>query len=380
MRSPPRASSSPEPLLIAAVTARPLAASARRAGLAAAVLDLFADADTRALGYPCRNVCRDSALGFDPARLLAAADELAPAGRCAGVVCGSGFEADTGLMARLALGRRLLGNSRETVESIKDPGRFFPLLERLGMPHPETRLTPPSDPAGWLAKRKGGAGGTHVTTAAAAHHGKDVYFQRRQPGCSLSALFLADGRRALVVGWNEQWAAGEATPYLYGGGMGGTEMDAAMKAAITAALDRIVGQTGLVGLNGLDFIAEDQGWSAIEINPRPTAALEYYDADWPRGLLAAHIDACEGRLPAALPPSRRVRGHAVIFAGRPVAVGPGFRFPGWCRDIPNPGTLIPAGGPVCTVHAEAADGETVRRLIAIRRLELEIVISQESAA
>jgi predicted ATP-grasp superfamily ATP-dependent carboligase len=380
MPSPRRASSSPDPLLIAAVTARPLAASARRGGFAAAVLDLFADADTRALGYPCRNVCRGDALGFDPARLTAAADELAPAGRCAGVVVGSGFEAATALMARLARGRRLLGNSRETVDAVKDPARFFPLLGRLGVPHPETRLAPPAEPAGWLAKRRGGAGGTHVAPASATRQGRRVYYQRHQPGRSLSVLFLADGRRPCVVGWNEQWPAGEATPYLYGGGMGGVAIEAPLQADIAAALERIVAETGLRGLNGLDFIVHDRYWSAIEINPRPTASMEYYDADWPRGLLAAHVEACEGRLPEAIPPARKLRGHAVIFAGRPVAVRPGMRFPEWCRDIPNPGTLIPAGAPVCTVHAEASDRETVKGSIASQRLELTTLLSVECAA
>jgi len=380
MPSPLRAASLPEPLLIAAVTARPLAASARRGGIAAAVLDLFADADTRALGYLCRNVCRDDALRFDAQRLLTAADELAPARRCAGVVLGAGFEADTGLMTRLAEGRRLLGNSAETVAAIKDPARFFPLLDRLGVAHPETRLVPPPDPAGWLAKRRGGAGGTHVMAASAAPGGSDAYYQRLQPGRSLSVLFLADGRRALVVGCNEQWAAGAAMPFLYGGGMGCAALPPQMASEIAAALDRIVAETGLIGLNGLDFIAGDDGWLAIEINPRPTAPLEYYDADWPRGLLAAHIEACDGRLPAARPPAGAVRGHAIIFAARQVAVRPGFRFPAWCRDIPNPGTAIPAGGPVCTVHAEAADTGWLRQLVANRRAEIESLIANEAAA
>jgi predicted ATP-grasp superfamily ATP-dependent carboligase len=379
MPSPKRDATSPEPLLVAAASARPLAASARRGGFAAALLDLFADADTRALGYPFRNVCRDDALRFDTGRLLAAAGELAPPGRCAGVVLGAGFEADTGLMARLAAGRRLLGNSPETVRALKDPALLFPLLGRLGVPHPETRVAPPADPAGWLAKRRGGAGGTHVVPASAAPRGDDVYYQRFQAGRSLSVLFLADGRRALVVGWNEQWAAGPATPYLYGGGMA-SAAPARLEAEIAAALDRIVAETGLTGLNGLDFIAGDGGWQAIEINPRPTAALEYYDADWPRGLLAAHVEACGGRLPAARPPAGALRGHAIIFAARRVAVRPGFRFPAGCRDIPNPGTVIPPRGPVCTVHAEAAKADDVRRLIQNRRLELETLLAREAAA
>lgn len=380
MPSPPRASSSPEPLLIAAVTARPLAASARRGGYAAAVLDLFADADTRALGYPCRNVCRGDALHFDAPRLLAAADELAPRGRCAGVVFGSGFESSTRLMARLARGRHLLGNSPDTVAAIKNPAPLAELLRRLEIPHPETRLAPPADPAGWLAKRRGGAGGIHVAAAAAARRGKDVYYQRFVPGRNLSALFLADGRRALIVGWNEQWAAGPDTPWLYGGGMGSIALPPPRAAEVSAAVDRVVAATGLLGLNGLDFIVGEDGWHAVEINPRPTAALEYYDADWPRGLLAAHIEACDGALPAALPSAGPARGHSIVFAPRPVAVRPGFRFPAWCRDIPNPGTLIPAHGPVCTVHAEGADSDGIRRMIAGRKAEIESLLITEAAA
>jgi predicted ATP-grasp superfamily ATP-dependent carboligase len=379
MPSPLPAASPPEPLLIAATTGRPLAVSARRGGFAAVVLDLFADADTRALGYPCRNVCRDDALAFDASRLLAAADELAPAGRCAGVVLGAGFEGNTSLMARLAAGRPLLGNSPETVAAVKDPAGFFPLLDRLGVPHPQTRLAPPAEPEGWLAKRRGGAGGTHVVAASAAPAGEGVYFQRLQPGRSLSVLFLADGRRALPVGWNEQWTAGRGTPYLYGGGASGINIEAALQAGIAAALDRIVAASGLVGLNGLDFIACEGEWFAIELNARPTAALEYYDADWPGGLLAAHLEACRGRLPDALPPAGFWRGHAVVYASRPVAVRPGMRLPAWCRDIPNPGTLIPAGGPVCTVHAEGADADGLRQLIASRRLEIESFLNSEAA-
>ncbi|HSD61658.1 MAG TPA: ATP-grasp domain-containing protein [Burkholderiales bacterium] len=380
MPSPLRAASLPEPLLVAAVTARPLAASARRGGFAAVVLDLFTDADTRALGYPCRNVCRDDALRFDTRRLIAAAEELAPPGRCAGVVLGAGFEADTRLMARLAEGRRLLGNSPETVAAIKDPARFFALLDRLGIAHPETRLAPPTDAAGWLAKRRGGAGGTHVVAAAGAHRGSDVYYQRFQAGRSLSVLFLADGRRACVVGWNEQWPASAATPFLYGGGMSGVAPEQALQREIAADLNRIVAETGLIGLNGLDYVAGDDSWGVIEINPRPTAPLEYYDADWPQGLLAAHIEACDGRLPAVRPPAGAVRGHLIIFAARQVAVRAGFRFPAWCRDVPNPGTAIPAGGPVCTVHAESADANQLRQLIASRQAEVESLLISEAAA
>jgi uncharacterized protein len=379
MPSPPRADSRSDPYLIAAVSARPLADSARRGAHAAAVLDLFADADTQGLGYPCRNVARADALRFDTTRLLAAADELAPPEACAGVVCGSGFESAPELLARLARGRRLLGNLPGTVAAIKDPGRFFGLLDTLGLPHPETRLDPPANASGWLAKRRGGAGGTHVCPAARARADRDTYFQRIQPGRSLSALFLADGRRALVLGFNEQWTAGGSQPFLYGGGMGSVILAPALDADIAAAVQRITEATGLVGLNGLDFIAGDPGWGVIEVNPRPTASLEYYDEDWPGGLFAAHVRACDGELPDAPPAPTQVRGHAVIYAGWPLHIGSDMRFPAWCRDIPNPGTAIPAGGPICTVHGSATSGQEVSRLIRQRCAEIESVFIKQAA-
>jgi uncharacterized protein len=263
---------------------------------------------------------------------------------------------------------------------VKDPVRFFGLLDRLGLPHPETRLDAPRDPAGWLAKRRGGAGGNHVCPAAGARRHGDTYFQREHTGRSLSVLFLADGRRAFIVGYNEQWADDRPRSFLYTGGMNGVRLEPARAAPIADALDRITEAAGLRGLNGLDFIAGESGWSVIELNPRPTASMEYYDEDWPEGLFAAHLAACDGRLPAARPASTAVRGHAVIFAARRVNIGNDFRFPAWCRDIPNAGTAIPAGDPVCTVHATAASGRELARLIRQRRAEIESALRKEDAA
>src|ERR1051325_6976292 len=135
-----------EPFLIAAVTGRALAASAARSGLPVVVLDCFADRDTRALARRCRSVVARQGLRFDARALLAAAAELAPSGRCAGLVCGSGFEGRTGLLGRLARGRRLYGGEPSVVAAVKDARRFLPLLDRLGISYPETRFTAPEPP------------------------------------------------------------------------------------------------------------------------------------------------------------------------------------------------------------------------------------------
>ncbi len=360
------------PLLVAAVSGRALAQSARRGGYRATVLDCFADRDTRAAAHQWRTVAAPGSLRLDRRALLDAAAELAPA---APLVYGSGFEARPGLLSRLAQQHEILGNPPAVVGSVKDPRRFFPLLDGLAIPHPEVRLDPPSSPEGWLVKHGGGAGGTHVQPAGSRPPRRGDYFQRLEPGRPLSALFLADGRRALILGFNEQWTsrARAGLPYLFGGAVGRVPIPVPVAAHIGDRLDALVAGTGLAGLNGLDFLLDGERWSVLELNPRPTATLDLYDPDYDDGLLHHHIEACR----AALPPAARTgpaRAQGIVHAGAGWRAAPGFAFPSWCRDIPNPGTTIQPGDPVCTVHAEADHPADAIGLVREREQELHRMI------
>jgi predicted ATP-grasp superfamily ATP-dependent carboligase len=368
------------PFLVVAVTGRALAASARRGGYAVVVLDYFADADTAALASACRSVVAARGLRFDRPALLAAAEALAPAARCAGLVYGSGFEGRIPLLARVAHGRRLFGNSPAVVSAVRDPVRFFGLLDRLGIPHPRVRLTPPPDPTGWLVKHPGGAGGTRVRRAGSGRVSSEAYFQRFEPGRTLSALFLADGRRARILGFNEQWTAARfRPPFLYGGAVGGITPPLTVGAEVPLKLDALVAATGLVGLNGLDFIVRGDEWSVLELNPRPTATMELYDPDYSHGLFDWHLRACEGELPAGAARSATVRAHAVIRAPAEGRLGAAFEFPRWCRDRPRPGTGFVPGDPVCTVHASAPDAPRAVALLRRRQAAILDVLRQAAA-
>jgi uncharacterized protein len=374
---------SPEqrPLLVVSASGRALAQSASRSGCTVVVLDLFNDLDVRALARAsCRVASRSGK--FDARRLLAAARLLCPPDRCGGLVCGSGFEGRTGLLARLAQGRTLLGNPPETIARIKDPMRFFGLLDALGIAHPATQLEPPANPSGWLVKRRGGAGGSHVQPARARHRARaQRYFQRWQPGRTLSALFAADGRTARMIGCNEQWTAGiaQCAPYCYGGAAGGVALPARAGARIAVLLDQLVAATGVIGLNGLDFILDARGEPyVLEINPRPPATLELYDADFPQGLLAAHLRACAGELPS-LPQRVTARAHAIVYATHALRVPAHMRWPAWCTDIPPGGSLIAAGAPVCSVHAESRSSAQARDLAMARLEQLRDSLSRKVA-
>jgi len=370
------------PLLVVAVTGRALATSAVRGHRTVVVLDYFADRDTCMFASACRSVVSARALRFDSRRLLAAAAALAPVNLSAGLVYGSGFEGRTALLARLAAGRRLYGNTPAVIDAVRKPELFFPLLDRLGITHPEVRFTAPSDAAGWLMKEAGGAGGTRVRPADRRRVRPGAYFQRLMPGRVCSVLFLANGRRAAVVGFNEQWTspARAGLPYLYGGAVGQIAMPAAVEADLRARLDRLVEATGLIGLNGVDFLLEDEAWSVLEVNPRPTATMELHDPDYERGLLDAHLRACAGELPATAPRTRVARASTIVHAAGAWHVTEHFQFAEWCRDIPQPGTQCAPGDPVCTVHAEAADPGAAVALVRERQRELERALALEAAS
>jgi predicted ATP-grasp superfamily ATP-dependent carboligase len=379
------------PCLVVATTGRALARSAARAaapGGAGAppggsthrvcVLDLFADRDTQRLASACQRLPARG-IEFDAAATLAAATDFCPPP--APLVTGSGFERHPALISALARGRELLGNCEETVAASKDPHRFCALLAALAIPHPATTLLPPRDPAGWLVKTVGGCGGTHVR-AASDHEAVDAthYFQRRVDGTVASALFLADGRRACIVGCNEQWVAGgPATPFAWGGAINRVRLPPGMRARLAADIDALVGALGLVGLNGIDFIVNGNDYAVLELNPRPPATIDLHDDHAGGSLFDLHLRACRGELPQALPQSETVRAQAVVYAPRALRIAPGFRFPDWCSDLPASSESHAPGMPVCMVHAAGSGIADVRQLVQRRRRELEDAITELAA-
>jgi hypothetical protein len=115
------------------------------------------------------------------------------------------------LLARIAARWMLLGNDAETVARVKAPEQFFPTLDRLGIAHPATTMERPANGANWLAKWRGGAGGSHIVPCPLAPDDARLYFQQRVEGrvvrrcssvmadrrlCSASAI---NGRRSPSV-------------------------------------------------------------------------------------------------------------------------------------------------------------------------------------
>jgi len=204
--------------------------------------------------------------------------------------------------------------------------------------------------------------------------------QKLQSGRTLSVLFAADGHEARVIGINEQWTAGVAqcAPYCYGGAVSGIVLSETVQARIATLLGRLVRATGLVGLNGLDFLLDGTEPCVLEINPRPTATIDLYDADFENGLLALHLRACRGELPDIRRPDRS-RAHAIVYAPAAFRVPARMRWPEWCTDIPEGGSLVPAGAPICSVHTMAGSSAQARNLVMARRDVMDALFLEKAA-
>lgn len=337
------------------------------------VLDLFNDLDTGALALDSKAVAARGG-GFDPDSLLKAADMYCPAKGCQGLVYGSGFEASINLLGALAASRPLYGNAPGTVAAVKDPTRLYRQLEKLGIPYPQFSLDPPESKAGWLVKRLGACGGSHVLPAEdTAAAGTDCFYQRRLEGRVLSVLFVADGDDARVIGFNEQWVAAgcSAGGFAYGGAVSRPEVSSRLRKQVSQAVRELVRSTALRGLNGIDFIAREDEFYVLEVNPRPTATVDLWDAEFDEGLFAAHVLACDGKLLDVPADAGLSRAHAIVYAVRHTIIRRGVDWPIWCTDLPRTGQVIHVGQPICTIHAQGPDAAAAKQEVSLKRELLE---------
>ncbi len=358
-------------LVVAGVTTRPLAVSATRAGWTVTAADAFGDLDL--LSHA--SVLKPGAPGahFEPAAAALAARRI-PAEFAAYT---SNFENYPEAVAALARGRRLLGNTPAVLRRVRDPLGLMRTLRGLGFETPRTRATLPRAPLDrdrrWLLKprRSGGGHGTSPWRPG-RRVGRHQYLQERIQGFPGSVVFLADGRDARVLGISRQLVGRPefgARGFRYCGSLMGPGLfpsEQALYQRAEALAAAVADAFGLVGLNGVDFIARSGIPWPIEVNPRFSASMELLERGANLSIFAAHADACAGRLLARTTPSlSRVHGKAIVFARRDVSPRATCRWlaDAAMADIPRPGERIARGRPICTVFATERDAESCTRML-----------------
>lgn len=200
---------------------------------------------------------------------------------------------------------------------------------------------------------------------------RGFYLQELIEGTAGSVVFVAAGGRAVPIGITSQLTGDRhfgATGYQYCGSIIAPPDDAqftrgaALLEGVCALASIVTEEFGLVGLNGIDFIARDGVPYVIEVNPRWCASMELVERSDSVSVFGVHASACErGELPEFDLARSRARagaiGKAVVFARRDVTAGNTHAWRGdqSVRDIPHPGERIPSGRPICTVFAEGRD-------------------------
>ena len=351
------------PVLTAAISGRALAASARRAGFAPLVADCFGDEDTREVAQAYVRVGLDAARGLNPDELLDALERLAQAHPPLGIVYGTGFEDRPQLLARIARQWRLLGNAPDTIAQLKDPASFAALCRDCGIPHPPTRTDRPKETAGWVAKRAGGAGGSHVRTPSERSGRSKIYYQREVTGRSVSALVLGNGQSAIVLGFSAQWTApAQRRPFRYGGAVRPADLFPKMTADLTDAVHRLAATVPLFGLNSFDFTIDGEAFCLLEINPRPGATLDIFEPAR-NSLFGLHVAACEGALPARAPELPDAAAACIVYADREIGSVPAMEWPAWAADRQSAGTYVKAADPFCTVLARGSTAGEAQKIV-----------------
>jgi predicted ATP-grasp superfamily ATP-dependent carboligase len=350
-------------VLIAAASGRALANSARRAGYAPLVVDFFGDQDTVAAAAGHQQLRPDDRFGMDPDALLVALETLAAGRAPCGVVWGTGFEDRPSLLARIAERWVLLGNRPESVARVKNPAALAELCRCCDISHPAISLLPPEKKEGWLAKRIGGAGGTHIRPDN-AHAVDGFYYQRQMQGTPVSALILADGQSAVILGFSTQWSSpAPGRPFRYGGAARPAALRRETADGIVAAVRRLVASMPLVGLNSIDFLVDGAAFHLLEVNPRPGATFDIFEPQRGRPLFELHVASCQGALPAAPVACDGAAASAIVYADHDIPLIPSWNWPPWTADRPIAGSCISAQCPLCTVIAAAATAAQARELV-----------------
>ncbi len=374
--------------------------AAARSGYAVTAIDAFADKQT------IESAKKTVVVGFDEQGFIA--DALLKAitqldlSDCLGCIYGSGFEAQPNLLQKIAEVVPLIGNAPETVNAIKDAAQFFSVLGQLNIAHPAVfDVLPDKDEnnrsAVYLKKFSAGSGGAHISLVSlndAKLNNKKLlnneYYQQQLNGQSVSLLFLADRQKVEVIGFNEQWLNPRDTmPFRYGGAVGHIELSNSVGQQLIEAAERLTVAFGLLGLNSLDAIVQDDKAYVLEVNPRLSATVDLYD-NTALSLIDRHVQAClnqarlnqegfgseyqnqQSQVQETLVKKSQVKkhkAHTIVYAASDTEIVPSIEWPSWVVDTPfnlYETKKILAGAPICTVTAYAESAEAAKQLVYTR--------------
>jgi methenyltetrahydromethanopterin cyclohydrolase len=337
-----------------------LAHAAKNAGLQPLVIDLFADLDTLAIATDFKQIP-----ALTKEHLALALDYFSKHYAVTDVIVGSGFEQHPESLCYLASRYTLLGNSPETFIRLQNKADFFSVLNQLNIPYPETSFIQPYETQDWLIKPSQGQGGVGIQRLRNTNLGlhAKVYWQKYQAGSQHSVLFLANGQQLQVIGFNTQWTIrlSDSEEFIFSGIINHCNLAEAYKTQIIDWLTKLVPIFQLKGLNSLDFIHENGNSTVLEINPRPPASMQLYDAD----LLRQHINV--GATLVTQPPQSGYTGYQIIYAEQDIQIPENYIWENGTMDIPAAGAMCKTGQPICSIISHQSQAHAVLQELTLKQ-------------
>lgn len=367
--------------------------SVLRAGFEPYAIDQFADAD---LKYVTSVESVDS-LSMTPDSTDSPA--LSALQKYAGIpiLYAGGMENQPQLLDQLEQKHSIWAADRAAIEKVRQPKQLADGLTNVRqrvLPVQAGNDPPPRDGT-WLIKPIASAGGQGISVwdESTPHDKLDEkhYFQKRVVGNVYSALFIAEkapgdvrfvGLTRQLVGCPELHAG----PFAWCGNIGPAFLPVEAEFLIRRWGNILKWKFGLSGLYGIDFIVDEAGapW-LIEVNPRMTGSVEILELACGMQLLADHV-ACYDSSAASFarefaapppPPQDERLGRAILYAPYRLKSNIPLTQPiVWntappIADIPEPGKVIEAGRPVCSVYAWGTniDDVTDKLFAAAREVE-----------
>lgn len=328
-------------VLIVAQSARYLAQQAAREGYRVRAIDQFNDTD---LQHSCERthlVADFGKLAFDDfyrAMMQLAGDEPAV------LIAGTGVERFYPLFKELPLQFTLANNPFECFDQCCQSQRWFALLERLKIPHPESRFSRPTTNDNWLFKPAASWGGTGIQALSDQRINTPGVYQRQIQGQSFSVLFFADSEGWQWLGTQQQ----HASPALFVHEQISSHfpLSQSLREQVNDIIDKLNQALSLHGFNCADFIlCANADVLLLELNPRPTASMQFLES--PR-LISAQIRACIDNEPVKLAPVAHKQTLFYLFARHSGYVREDGRWPASCRDLPASGAFIHEGQIICS--------------------------------
>ncbi len=356
--------------LVIATSGRAIVQGLKSLGHSVAVIDGFADQDTRAAATEFIKVKRTS-FGLDVNDVLHAVTSLQSKISFDGLFFDAAVESNPSLLNELKP-LPVVGNSTQTLIACNNPEIFFSVLDDHSISFPEISLDIKRIHANddvWLVKAAKGTGGIGVSYL---NKGQEItnnqFLQKKIDGIKFSLTFIANAKDIFALGFNTLWSESlsEDVPFVYAGAINQVKLEEETQQTALQYAKVVVKEFELIGLNSIDFIYADSSVYVLEVNPRIPATYELYETKYGE-IMQQHIEACNNLILPTVHLKSLLRAHAIVYTPHNIQIPGNMSWPLWAADRPHAQEVINKYEPVCSVFAGGQNNSQVCEMIKKRK-------------